>query len=334
MAKSGEPHSDAIVDTSVRRQDSEVSRSSCLSPSPDECLNEESQLIMEKAKLLIEKLKTEQILNPGEHPSPSGIDSFCDRDHNGHIHLESVKNSDALSEESQPNHEIVQSLEALVHLASKAREQAKQLRFKNFMLTAGLKDTNSRFEVETSLTKQQFERIRCQLVMECQELQQKVHLQDLKLSKYKETIIEKNKEINKLGRLLNDSGVAKSLHVRNTPQSVTKKAHLDRSSKAHRKDSGMLATLGLLATQVLSDKSEHSVNVDNTESDISHDSFSNQTQGNNAQAAKPFLSTPILPKLTRTSFTSPHDDAPSENQFQIPKLRSFSTLEDSLKDPQ
>lgn len=334
MAKIGELPNDALVDTSVRRQDSELSRSSCLSPSPDDSLNEESQPIIEKAKSLIDTLKTERILDSSVRPSSPNANTSSGRDLGVRSHSESPRASDALSKDTESKREIVQSLESLVQLASKAREQAKQLRFKNFMLTAGLRDTNSRFEVETSLTKQQFERIRCQLVMECQELQEKVHLQDLKLSKYKETIIEKNKEINKLGRLLNDSGLGKSLHVRNTPQSVTKKAHLDRSSKAQRKDSGMLATLGLLASQVLGDKSEHSVNVDNTESDISHDSFSNQTQSNKAQAAKPFLSTPILPKITRTSFTSPHDDTSSEHQFQIPKLRSFSTLEDSLKDPQ
>lgn len=283
----------------------------------------ETQSVIEQAKSLIGKLKEQRLVACPEDQKFSKLheksekedDTNYSAERDPHLPTESPNSRLTIQEKELDGQEVILGLESLIHMLSKSNEQAKQLKFKNLMLTAGLKDSTSRFEVESNLTKQQFERIRCQLAMETQELHEKVRVQDFKISKYKETIIEKNKEINKLTRLLNDLSAPSPFHRKNTPQSVTKRTRLGKEAKLQRKDSNMLATLGLLASHVLGDGNETQGSIDNTESDISHDSFSKQ-----AKASKG-LSMPVLPKISSASLT-PTSDSSSNNPFQMPKLAS------------
>ncbi|SCV05069.1 LANO_0G17788g1_1 [Lachancea nothofagi CBS 11611] len=289
----------------VKRSFSEISNCNASSP--------EVQTVIEEAHSLVDKLKSNRLYNLGES---SGEESRPD---------------DTITWSKQ---ELVHTLDSLSRMLLQSNEQVNRLKLKNMMLTTGLRDSNSRFEVESSLNKQQFERIRCQLVMETHGLHEKVRIQDLKLAKYKETIIEKNKEINKMARLLNDSPTPNSVNLRNTPQSITKAPRLNRNSKLQRRNSNMLATLGLLASHVLSVGNESQVNADNTESDISHDSFSHHQSSAKGSATSPHvLNIPTLPSITSASLTPTSEDSASSKQsFQMPKLRSFSTCDGAVND--
>ncbi|SCU78556.1 LAFA_0A07184g1_1 [Lachancea sp. 'fantastica'] len=223
--------------------------------------------------------------------------------------------------------ELVESLEKLNQLLTSSNDQVNGLKFKNMMLTSSIKDSTSRFEVESELQKQQSERIRCQLVMNTHQLQDKLRVQDLKLLKYKKTIREKNVEINKLRRLLNRSGTSNPQSLHHTPQSITKPPKLHRISKLQHKNSNMLTTLGLLASHVLSERKTVPTNVlETTESDISHDSFYNRRPSSDTLSRSPHLLTiPTLPKSS--SSMTPISEKSSSNI--LPKFHSFSAFADS-----
>ncbi|CEP61300.1 Fdo1p LALA0_S02e11320g [Lachancea lanzarotensis] len=222
--------------------------------------------------------------------------------------------------------ELVESLGKLNRLLTSTHEQSKGLRFKNMMLASSLKDSSSRFEVESELQRQQFERIRCQLVMQTHHLHDKLRAQDLKLLKYKKTIREKNVEINKLRRLLNRSGSSNPPLLQNTPQSITKAPRLHRNSKLQHKNSNMLTTLGLLASHVLGEPKAVSTNVDSTESDISHDSFFNRRPSTDTLPRSPHLLS--IATLPRSSTSMAPISEESSNHI-LPKFRSFSAFTDS-----
>ncbi|SCU89972.1 LADA_0F00914g1_1 [Lachancea dasiensis] len=229
--------------------------------------------------------------------------------------------------------QLVKTLDDLNQMLGESRERVKRLKFKNMMLTESFKHSESRFEVETNLSKQQFERIRCQLVMETHDLHEKVRLQDLKLAKYRETIMEKNKEINRMARLLNDSSIPNSVQLRNTPQSIGKPSRIRRTSKLQRRNSNMLATLGLLATRVLGDGNETQINSDNTESDISHDSFQIHHQHHTKHPQQPQNSAIDHQQLrissypgSGTSSLTPTSDSFNKQAFQMTSVRRTNSV--------
>lgn len=334
----------AITEPEIGRK---TSFTSSTSSSGDETFSEHVQLVIEHAKHTIKRVKSQQStqsLDGERNNTKKSAVSFDESDMipvtaypNQKMHPISPSEDTGACKPTTELHaigkdgELVDTVENLIQLLGKSQEQVKQLKFKNFMLTAGLHDSDSRFEVEKNINKQQFERIKCQLILESQELLEKVRVQELKITKYKDKIIEKNKEINKLMRILNDSAVPNPYSSTSSPKSVTK-PRLHRNEK-NRKDSNMLTTLGILASHVLNEGNDTVNNIDNTESDISHDSVSNQNTVPNLPKAQHFVSMPVLPEARSSSLTPTSENSTSKQSFQLPKLRSFSTVDGTVKDP-
>ncbi|SCU77443.1 LAME_0A01134g1_1 [Lachancea meyersii CBS 8951] len=260
------------------------------------------QHVIEEASSLVAKLKSCDRVSPSNNKTDDDDSIVCSRS------------------------ELIQSLEKLNQMLTSSHEEVKGFKFKNMMLTASLKDSNSRFEVESQLQKQQSGRIRCQLVMQNQQLHDKLRLQDLKVVKYKKTIKEKNIEINRLTRLLNNSGAPNAASLKHTPQSITKPPRIHRGSKFQHKNPNMLTTLGLLASHVLSERKDSVANIDNTESDISHDSFLNHHASADAFPRSPHvLSIATLPRSSAASLTPTSD---SSSKHILPRFQSFTAFSD------
>ncbi|AGO12727.1 AaceriADR259Wp [[Ashbya] aceris (nom. inval.)] len=175
------------------------------------------------------------------------------------------------------NDELSETLEMLVNLLSKSQEQIRQLKFKNLVLNSTLKNVDSRSEVELNLSKHMYERVKCKLNIDKQELKEQLRTRDHKISKYRDTIMEKNKQINRLMRILNKT----AQYMPTTPSVKTKSnsgsVHSGitcSNSGSKNNGSHMLTTLGILASRVLDEESDSTPATNIAESDHSnwHDS--------------------------------------------------------------
>ncbi|AET40453.1 Fdo1p Ecym_6050 [Eremothecium cymbalariae DBVPG len=168
--------------------------------------------------------------------------------------------------------ELVETLNLFIDLLCKSQEQVRQLKLKNLILSSNLKDIVSRTEVEMNLSKHLFDKVKCHLNIEKQELKDQVRNKDMKVMKYRETIIEKNKQINKLMRILNGTSSSKdnaSLASSVQGPRLVRTHDAGHDSKLARSDSNMLTTLGILASRVLGEEMDYT-HVQDSESDCSH----------------------------------------------------------------
>lgn len=99
-------------------------------------------------------------------------------------------------------------INSLIQVLNQSVRQNQQLKLKNMILKSNSGDVQSRYEVEENLKKQQFERKKCQLFLERENLLKRIHTKDGKVLKYKNKIIEKNREINRLMRILNEHSIS------------------------------------------------------------------------------------------------------------------------------
>lgn len=346
----------------LTRKPSTISSTSLASSSSsDETLIEQAHAAIEHTKTFLENLNFDQALSPVEDPHQNNSQSsvFSSQEVKSMIQTPyhnkfSSSNNNNLPESSSthlatpstgsdydriafnaPNserkHELAEILHSLVELLSKSQEQIKQLKLKNLMLNTGLKDTNSRFEVEHNINKQQFERIKCQLILENQGLVEKMNSKDMKIRKYKDRIIEKNKEINRLMRLLNKSCIPNP--PSGNSSSSIQKPRLERSKT---RDSNMLATLGILASHVLNEEQDAPGNsgADNTELEMSqNDSHYGDINPPVPARAQYFHSMPVLSEARPPSVQATGSEKDeSKSGLQLPRLRSFNTLDGSVKE--
>ncbi|AAS52179.1 ADR259Wp [Eremothecium gossypii ATCC 10895] len=174
------------------------------------------------------------------------------------------------------NDELSKTLELLVSLLSKSQEQIRQLKFKNLVLNSTLKNVDSRSEVELNLSKHMYEHVKCKLNIDKQELKEQIRTRDHKISKYRDTIMEKNKQINRLMRILNKTAqympTTPSVKAKSNSGSVN--SGITCSDSGSKNGSHMLTTLGILASRVLDEESDSTPVTNIAESDHSnwHDS--------------------------------------------------------------
>ncbi|SCU89255.1 LAMI_0D12904g1_1 [Lachancea mirantina] len=280
----------------------------------DEPWTENVQNTTTQASNLVEELSKRSCI-PRLRVSESCVSNLGDGGSSGSEEVENVSKDKDLTLTA----EVIDCLSVLSRLLLKSQEENRQLKFRNLMLTSGLKDSNSRLEVETNINKQQYERLKCQILMEGHELQRGIRARDLKVSKYKETIIAKNKKINKLMRLLKERTATESKNSSATPSILN--SHSDKADKVQN-DSNMLTTLGLLASHVLNeDPAPRQKGIDITDSDISHDSFLSHDSSRTASEKKPMsLSLSIDSRAGGVSSSQPN---PSPESIRLPRFQSF-----------
>ena len=115
---------------------------------------------------------------------------------------------DAKYDKFIPPRDINAVVSSLIHVLNQSVRQNQQLKLKNMILKSNSGDVQSRYEVEENLKKQQFERKKCQLFLERENLVKRIQTKDGKVAKYKNKIIEKNREINRLMRILNEHSIS------------------------------------------------------------------------------------------------------------------------------
>lgn len=240
---------------------------------------------------------------------------------------EEANNNENLSEEV-----IMVTIRSLVKALDDSLRQIQQLKLKNMLLKSNSNDIQSTYEVEENLKRQQYERMKCQLLLENQQLVERLRIKEGKVAKYKTRIVEKNRQINKLTRILNENSIAETAYAPSSNQHLRKPSRttsLDSSDSSKHKDktSDMLRTLGILASQVLNDEAD--------------DDSANQTipQIIDNTTETEVLQSPILENQLQTSSQilnrsfSGGDSKPLLNgsSIQLPKMRSFSTLKDGRR---
>lgn len=309
--------------------------------------------VLENAKQIIQKLTSFQVLSPVE--GHNSIKNNISNEDN------QTKNADNFQREKTPiagpiassgsfshneyndshsNQEIVNTMYKLMNLLDYSNKQIQQLKFKNMMLASSETERHHRQHVEENIQKQEFERIKSQLLSEKKMMIERIRATDTKVRKYKKRIMEKNIEINRLTRLLNDSTLdVTQLEVSSTEytNSTTSSARMRTPDHEKNKEPGdMLRTLGVLASQVLNDDTEEisinrtilqsatkPENHDNsTEAEISYYQTNESIHNGPLIAGRKFNSIPILPEI------KPINEKPA----QIPRLRSFNTIDGSVKD--
>lgn len=233
-------------------------------------------------------------------------------------------------------HSLVTSLRASII-------QIQQLRYKSMIQnTTNSEDIQSRINVEKNLQKQEFERIKSQLLMEKNSLLNKVTINEKKIKKYKKRIIEKNLEINRLAKLLNESITDITYHdissmdnsnstvsssLKQTPIPSREESFTIRTTANSANTSNMLRTLGALATHVLKtngDNEDTSANRtvllqnskleddNNTEIDISfqNNNYNNNNNMNNDNSDHVVESSHILDNQLSNSTSTPATKLP------------------------
>ncbi|CCH43520.1 hypothetical protein BN7_3071 [Wickerhamomyces ciferrii] len=214
---------------------------------------------------------------------------------------------------SYTNNETLESEESrslikeLITSLNKARIEAGQYKIKAELLSISSKDADMRYEVENDLIKRQVERLKAQ-GENMNVLMKKISHQKLTLKKYKNEIINKNKEIIRLrSKSQNDSTINSStVKKRKKSSNLSHKESQSQNQSQSQELPGMLDTLGLLASQVLTEEQKqnnHSAIKANSSHELyqNHNYNSHNTSQNNHN----------------------HQSLPPVHQFAMPKLNSF-----------
>ena len=206
--------------------------------------------------------------------------------------------------------DVVVILNNMIKYLGETSSEVQQLKFRNMMLNANIATQESRREVEQNLQKQEFERIKNQLLADKQNLIERLNISNGKVKKYKRRIIDKNREINRLIKVLRDNSVdytqpdVSSVDFATT--SSTSSVHITApEDTSNGKRTGMLKALGALATQVLNDDTEEAspsqtfmqssvrTEDDNTTTEIEASTFYPQVYQQIPQSRPPQLPLPL-----------------------------------------
>lgn len=279
------------------------------------------------AKMVIRQLNSRLVKSPIDEPELSqAVDgsehseiSFGKFDlktpsrESGSSDCDEKRNDQAGSEET-----IIATISSLIKVLDSSTRQIQQLKLKNMLLRSNSNDIQSTYEVEENLKKQQFDRMKFQLLADNQQLLEKLRIKEGKVAKYKNRIVEKNRQINKLTRILNDDPASqKSASL--TPGSASKElsGNVPSTSNPKEKASDMLKTLGILASQVLNEE------VD--------DDSGNQTipQGADNTTDPEIVHAPILSgRLLR----APRQGSDPNTTTELPEMKSFKMLSGVIKE--
>ncbi|CCC66954.1 hypothetical protein NCAS_0A03960 [Naumovozyma castellii] len=241
--------------------------------------------------------------------------------------------------------ELVDTTSILIKYLNESIHETQQLKLKNMILQTNNGSLESRYEVEGNLQKQEFERLKCQLNHEKQTLLGRLQLKDEKVRKYKKKIRDKNGEINRLLKILHDNSISDASHlsVIETQGSTTTSSRINTPNGSFRVKTGMLKTLGALATQVLNEGNE----------DISENQtiLEPEDKFHDPDVTEPEMlifshntnpSIRILASQGNSGFENANEgDLPPEtsetivkvtSMKQLPKLRTFNAINNDLKD--
>lgn len=250
------------------------------------------------------------------------------------------------SNDNLQTNETESVINSLIDALTNSSQQVQQLKFKNMMLSSNKGNLQSRHEVEGNLQKYEYERVKTQMLQERQTMLQNLNVSNGKVQKYKKRIVEKNREINKLLKLLNENSIdVTQIELSSIEPSSTSSVRVkspEDISKNRKAD--MLKALGVLATQVLNDDTEDgSINQtyiqssmraedeNVTEAEISayqpYNNINKNANGNPAVTSSnvllhKFSNGPILPEIKNNSQSTP---------VVLPKMRSFSTIDNTSK---
>ncbi|CCF58891.1 hypothetical protein KAFR_0F02950 [Kazachstania africana CBS 2517] len=305
--------------------------------------------VLENAKDLMRKLlSSEGMMSPAEdhefiNKGTSNVNGDAyqhnlppSNDSNNNYRGGLLTSTNFVSNNKIQKEEIVTTMDSLMRSIDFQLKQIQQLKFKNMMLSTNNIDAQSRLTVEENLQKHEHERLKSQLLSEKQTLMEQLKVSDNKVKKYKKRIVDKNREINRLLKLLRQNSVDVSQIEGISFDSSTSSVRINTSESISRnKKSNMLRTLGVLATQVLNDNTEDtSANQtilqpigkgdDETEAEISF--YTNNTE-NYPNTNNNVLTS--LPNLPEVKISSPNN---APNPIVLPKMRSFSTVDGSVKD--
>ncbi|CAI4035616.1 hypothetical protein SMKI_13G2660 [Saccharomyces mikatae IFO 1815] len=220
-------------------------------------------------------------------------------------------------------------LQSLVSHLNQAVAQIQQLKFKNMILTSNENNIQSRHEVEDNLQKQQFERIKCQFLLDRQSLKDQLRKRDNKIVRYKQKIIEKNKKLNNLAKVLNQHAISDTSQIDSFSSSIKKTPSSTITPQETKSD--MLNTLGILATHVLKDEIDDD-SGNQTILQLAAGSISNDYNTTELEIT-------CSPEMGRSATQNRSDRKVESAQglhgnrtLQLPKMKSFSTIDGSIKD--
>jgi hypothetical protein len=146
--------------------------------------------------------------------------------------------------------EVTGLIKRLLSYLVKTKNQSNSYKIKSELLSISSKDADMRYEVENDLIKKEVESLKHQSENQMY-LMNKISHQKQTLKKYKNEIINKNKEIielrSKLNRLANPDRRRKLI-----------RSHTEGETGSH---GNMLDTLGLLASQVLTEEEQNNHTV-------------------------------------------------------------------------
>ncbi|QHS75415.1 Fdo1p SPAR_M02600 [Saccharomyces paradoxus] len=302
------------------------------------------QSVIQKALNLIRQLNNNGLMSPMEEdhsqPSSSQETLSVDREINEQSRLRLIqtkgnnlqKEVDTYSGLVDPvyaRENMLTVLQSLVSHLNQAVSQIQQLKFKNMILTSNENNIQSRHEVEDNLQRQQFERMKCQFLLERQSLKNQLRKRENKIVKYKQKIIEKNKKLNNLAKVLNQHAISDTSQIDSFSSSAKKTPSSTTTPQETKSD--MLNTLGILATHVLKDEIDDD-SGNQTILQLAAGSISNDCNTTELEiTCSPEMGKTVPHNRPNTKVElvqSPHGN----RTLQLPKMKSFSTIDGSIKD--
>ncbi|EJS44246.1 YMR144W [Saccharomyces arboricola H-6] len=302
------------------------------------------QSVIQKASRMIRQLNHIGLMSPTEdeyaQPSSSQETLSVDREPSGQGQARLVQvggsNSEkesnvysGLTDSAYGRENILNVLQSLVSHLNQAASQIQQLKFKNMILASNENNIQSRHEVEDNLQKQQFERMKCQFLLEHQSIKDQLRKRDNKIVKYKQKIIEKNRKLNNLTKVLNQHAVSDTSNI-DSFSSLIKRTPSSTATPQETK-SDMLNTLGILATHVLKDEIDDD-SGNQTVLQLAAGSISNDCNTTELEIT-------CSPETGSTvTHNRPHikveraRDSHGNKTLQLPKMKSFSTIDGTIKD--
>lgn len=221
---------------------------------------------------------------------------------------------------------IITTISSLVRALNDSVRQIQQLKLKNMLLKSNSNDLQSSYAVEDNLKKQQFERMKYQFLIEKEHLLEKLRAKESKVTKYKSRVIEKNRQINKLTRILNENSTLDA-SVSETSESNTRRsvASIPLSTSSKHKASDMLKTLGILASQVLKDE------VDDDSGNQTIPQLADNTTDSDIMHTPIFDDQLRLPSQVSVRGVPISNSSARSPAVELPKIKRFSTCNETIK---
>ncbi|CAI1640992.1 hypothetical protein SEUBUCD646_0M02810 [Saccharomyces eubayanus] len=302
------------------------------------------QVVIQKASKLIQHLNNIGLMSPreDEHSQSASSQETLSIDNEPREQddsglLQANKNGlkkgvdvhSGLEDSTYVEENMLNVLQSLVSHINQAINQIQQLKFKNMILASNENNLQSRHEVEDNLQKQQFERMKCQFLLEHKSLKDQLRKRDNKIVKYKQKIIEKNKKLNNLAKVLNQHAISDTSQIDSFSSSIKKTPSVTTTPQEMKPD--MLNTLGILATHVLKDEIDDD-SGNQTILQLAAGSISNDCNTTELEiTCSPEARKTIVhnrPSIKVGLVQDSHEN----KTLRLPKMKSFSTIDGTIKD--